>query len=160
MKRPSILLGLAAAMLCASTPAGAQAGGPEAEVRAVVQRLFDGMRAADSAAIRSVFHPTARLQSVGADRQGAPVLRMDSIDSFVRGVAGTHPVYDERIANLVVQVDGNLAQVWMEYTFYLGDQKLHCGVDAAQLFRGADGWKFIQLADTRRRTDCPDLPRS
>jgi ABC-type phosphate/phosphonate transport system permease subunit len=159
MKRLSTLLALVAA-LCAA-PAQAQTATPEAEVRAVIQRLFDAMRTSDSTAMRALFHPSVRLQSVGMTREGVAVVREDSIDGFIRSVGSAgHPVLDERIANVVVQVDGNLAQAWMNYTFYLGEQKSHCGVDAMQLFRGADGWKFIQLADTRRRADCPDLPRS
>jgi hypothetical protein len=157
MKRSSILLALLLSMVFTPARADAQTNA-EAEVRAVIQRLFDGMRAADSAAVRTLFHPSARLQSAGTDRAGAPVLHLDSINSFVTGIGGTHPQYDERIANVVVQVDGNLAQAWMDYTFYLDGRKLHCGVDAMQLFRTAEGWKFIQLADTRRRTECPDLP--
>jgi hypothetical protein len=111
--------------------------------------------------MRSVFHPSARLQSVGVNREGVPVLHEDSIDGFIRtvGTAG-HPEFDERISDVVIQVDGNFAQAWMNYTFYFGGQKSHCGIDAVQLFRGPDGWKFIQLADTRRRANCPDLPRS
>lgn len=159
MKRPTTLLAVAAALLLAVLPARAQAAGAEAEVRAVVQRLFDGMRAGDSTMVRSTFHPSARLQTTGANREGVPMIRSDSIDGFVRAVGTPHEqVWDERISDLVVQVDGNLAQVWMNYTFYAGGQKSHCGVNAAQLFRGPDGWKFIQLADTRRRAACPDLP--
>lgn len=161
MTRLTHALALAAALLTAAAPASAQAADPEAEVRAVVQRLFDGMRAGDSTMVRSTFHPGARLQTTGTNREGAPMIRVDSIDAFVRAVGTPHEqVWDERISDLVVQVDGNLAQVWMNYTFYAGDRKSHCGVNAAQLFRGPDGWKFIQLADTRRRADCPDLPRS
>jgi hypothetical protein len=161
MKRLTTLLALAAAVLTAAAPARAQAATADAEVRAVIQRLFDAMRAGDSTAMRAVFPPSARLQSVGRNREGAAVVHEDSIDGFIRtvGTAG-HPEFDERIANLVIQVDGNLAQAWMDYTFYLGGQKSHCGVDAVQLFRGPNGWQFIQLADTRRRTpECPDLPR-
>jgi hypothetical protein len=158
MKRLLSALALVSALLLSAAPSYAQ--NAEAEVRTVVQRLFDGMRAADSTMLRPLFHPSARLQSVGVNREGVAMVRLDSIDGFIRavGTAG-HPQFDERISNLVVQVDGNLAQVWMNYTFYLADQKMHCGVNAAQLFKGAGGWQFIQLADTRRRADCPDLPR-
>lgn len=157
MKRLSLAVALLAALI--AVPAAHAQQGAEAEVRAVVQRLFDGMRAADSAAVRALFHPSARMQRAAINREGVPVLRSDSVDGFIRAVGGEHPEFDERISDLVVQVDGPLAQVWMNFTFYLAGQKRHCGVNAAQLFRGTDGWKFIQLADTGRMTDCPDLPR-
>jgi hypothetical protein len=158
MKRLSIAVVMIAALAASAPRAQAQAGA-EAEVRATVQRLFDGMRAGDSAAVRSVFHSTARMQRPAMNREGVPVVQSQPVDGFVQAVGTPHDqVWDERISNLVVQVDGNLAQVWMNFTFYLGGQKRHCGVNAAQLARTPEGWKFIQLADTARMTDCPDLP--
>ena len=159
MKRLILPAALAFAAALAPAPSHAQAASPEAEVRATVQRLFDSMRAADSTAMRSLFHPAARLQRAAVNREGVAVLHTDSVDGFIRSVGGEHPEFDERISDLVVQVDGHLAQVWMNFTFYLAGQKRHCGVNAAQLFRDADGWKFFQLADTARMTDCPELPR-
>ena len=54
-------------------------------------------------------------------------------------------------------MDGPLATVWVEYSFYLGTRLNHCGVDAFQVARGPDGWKIIALADTRRRTGCTEV---
>jgi putative lumazine-binding protein len=151
------LLALApAAPLRAQQTTGAAA---EAEVAAVIRRLFDGMRAGDSTVVRSVFHPAARLMTTGVRPDGQPVVRADSIDAFVRAVGTPHEqVWDERIDGLEVRVDGPLATAWMRYTFYAGDRLSHCGVNAFQLFRAAEGWKVIQITDTRRREGCPELP--
>jgi len=139
-------------------PSSALAQSAEQEVMATVQRLFDGMRAGDSTVVRSVFHSNARLVSVGT-REGAPVLREDAIDAFVAAVGTPHDeVWDERIWNTQVRVDGNLATAWMDYAFYLGERLSHCGVNAFQLFRGPEGWKVIQIADTRRREGCQSPP--
>ncbi len=139
-------------------PSSALAQSAEQEVMATVQRLFDGMRAGDSTVVRSVFHPSARLVSVGM-REGAPVLREDAIDAFVAAVGTPHDeVWDERIWNTQVRVDGNLATAWMDYAFYLGERLSHCGVNAFQLFRGPEGWRIIQIADTRRREGCQTPP--
>jgi hypothetical protein len=162
----SVLL-LAVLLLAAAfaAPARAQAQAtPEAEVRAVIDRMFDAMRRGDAAAMGTTFHSTARLQSVGVSRQtNEPVLRSDSIAAFLRVVGTPHTeVYDERISNVQIRVDGNFATAWMNYTFYVvsngTDQLSHCGVNAFQLFRGTDGWKVIQITDTRRREGCPALP--
>jgi hypothetical protein len=53
-----------------------------------------------------------------------------------------------------VHVDGGLASVWTEYAFYVGERLNHCGVDAFHLVRTAEGWRIIDLADTRRREGC------
>lgn len=126
----------------------------EEEVLAVVQRLFDGMRAADSSMVRSTLHPEARLVSVGEGESG-PVLRSEAIDGFVTAVGSPHEeIWDERLGDPEVRVDGRLATVWVPYAFYLGDDFSHCGVDALQLFQGPAGWKIFQIADTRRREEC------
>lgn len=124
----------------------------ETAVRATIDRLFDGMKHNDSAAVRSVFHPSARLQSI-ANRQGTPVLVTESIDGFVRAIGTPRPgvVLDERLKSYAINIDGDMATVWTPYEFYLGDTYSHEGVNAFQLFRAPDGWKIIQICDTRRR---------
>jgi hypothetical protein len=154
MRALSALFALILALAASARPAAAQAT-PEQEVRAAVDRLFAGMRSGDSTVVRAAFHPTARLQST-AVRNGVATLRVDSVDAFVRAVGTPHTaVWDERISNVEIRVDADLATAWMDYAFYAGDQFSHCGVNAFQFFRGADGWKIIQLADTRRKECTP-----
>lgn len=147
-------LALALLLGCAfAAPLAAQSPG-EQEVRAVIDRLFDGMRAGDSTAVRSTLHSEARLVTTSL-RDGQTVLRTDPVDGFVRAVGTPHPeVWDERISNVEIRVDEPLATAWMNYSFYAGDQFSHCGVNAFQFFRGPDGWQIIQIADTRRES-CP-----
>ena len=130
----------------------------EEAVMAVVERLFDGMRAADSSMVRSTLHADVRLVSL-ADGESGPVLRSEPMDSFVDAVGTPHEeVWDERIWDPEVRIDGPLASVWVPYAFYLDEELSHCGVDAFQLFRGAEGWKIFQIADTRRREGCEIPP--
>lgn len=144
-------------MLVSGAPAHAQTA-PEREVRAVVQRLFDGMRAGDSTVVRSVFHPTARLLTTGT-RDGAPFLQAVQVDQFVRAVGTPHAErWDERVWNVQIRTEDNLATAWMNYAFYVGDKLSHCGVNAFELFRGPDGWKVIGIVDTRRRQGCAPPP--
>lgn len=143
---------LAAALLV--QPAAAQA--PEDDVLEVVTRLFDGMRAADTTAMRSTFHPDVRLVSTGT-REGQPVAMVVPVEQWLEGVAGAGEVLDERLYDPQVRIDGNLATVWTFYTLHVGDRFSHCGVDAFHLVRTADGWKIIEVADTRRRNGC-DTP--
>lgn len=73
-------------------------------------------------------------------------------------IAPHDAVWDERIWDTQVRIDGNLASVWTKYAFYLGPQFSHCGIDHFLLFRRAEGWKIIHLADTRRREGCEMPP--
>lgn len=151
------LLALSLALAACSAPAPAPTPAPsadEAAVMATVERLFDAMRAGDSTAARSVFHPGATLVSI-APRDGAPAVQPGEVDRFIQAIGAPHPeVWDERIRNPEVRVDGDLATAWMEYAFYLGDRFSHCGVDAVQLIRTPEGWRIFHLADTRRTEGC------
>jgi Domain of unknown function (DUF4440) len=127
----------------------------EDSVRAVVVRLFDAMRTRDSAAVRAVFVPDARLQTALVRQDGTPALQQDSVGTFVRAVgAPSEVVWDEQLDAVHVRIDGPLAVVTADYTFFAGPRLSHCGIDAFQLFRGPEGWKIFQLTDTRRRTGC------
>ncbi len=144
--------------LSASLGPALHAQGAETEIRAVIQRLFDGMRAGDSAMVRSVFDSAASFVSTST-RDGRPQIVPGSVDRFVTAVGRPHDaVWDERIWDVEIRVDDNLAQVWTKYAFFLGEEFSHCGVDGFHLVRRAEGWKIVHLADTRRREGCEEPP--
>lgn len=127
-------------------------------ILAVVKRMFDGMRAGDSAMVHSTFHPRAFLASA-MSRQAGPTVEVDSLAAFLQAVGSPHDsVWDERTRNPVVHQDGTLATAWMEYSFYVGTRFNHCGVDTFQLAKEGNEWKIIALSDTRRRRPCPEQP--
>jgi ketosteroid isomerase-like protein len=138
----------------------AQSGDERAAVIATIQQMFDGMRAGDSAVVSSVFDPSARLQSAFISRDGKSMLATEATGKFAEAVGSPHEqVFDERIWSYDVNIDGNLATAWTEYTFFLGEKMSHCGVNAFQLFKSAEGgWKIIHIADTRRREGCRTEP--
>jgi hypothetical protein len=154
MIRGVIGMALVAALVGAPGRALAQSD-EEAAVMAVVTALFDAMRAGDSTALRATLHPGATAATTFV-RDGVPTLeRETSLDGFVQAVGTPHEgVWDERIRDAEVEVDGTLATAWMKYAFYVGENFSHCGVDAFQLFKSADGWKIFHIADTRRREGC------
>jgi hypothetical protein len=139
--------------------APAQASGDEAEVRAVIDRLFDGMRAGDSTVVASVFRPSATLATAGRTPSGAASYSESGIDRFIQAVGTPRDeVWDERIWDVEVAVSGAMATAWVPYAFYLvgssGARMSHCGVNSVQLFRGEGGWQIVRLMDTRQRETC------
>lgn len=137
-----------------STSAGAQSADQEAAYR-VVTRLFDAMRARDTAAMRAAFVSNASTQTLTRDS-----VRFEPIDGWLTSI-GRAPaglLLDERLANPVIHVDGDLASIWVDYWFFAGDRFSHCGVDAFLLARQAGAWKVFGLVDTRRTLSCAPAP--
>lgn len=157
-----LILAVLVGVVGATTPdqARAQAGveGPETEeVLMVVHTLFDAMRDKDEEALRGVFHPEARLVTTGPGSDGVPGARSTPIPGFIESVVGSPAYLDEVLWDEEVRVSGGLATVWTPYAFYADGEFSHCGVDAFQLARTSEGWKIIQVADTRQREGC-DIP--
>ncbi|WP_263791298.1 nuclear transport factor 2 family protein [Salinibacter sp.] len=154
MTRRLLLLLLVAGLLApvaSAQPDGGRAPAAEAAVRAALDALFAGMRAGDSTAVRDVFHDGARLYTAVGPSDTAGVSQTP-VDAFVESVGQSRErVWDERTWNVEVRVDGPLASAWVPYVFYRGDERSHCGVNAVQLVRGPDGWRILQLTDTRRQ---------
>lgn len=152
---------LVALALCTTAHATAQDDARTADEEAVIEvvvQLFDGMRAGDSHMARQTLAPEARLVATST-RDGESVLRTVDIDRFIEAIGEPHDeVWDERLWDIEVRIDQNLATVWTEYAFYLGEKLSHCGVDAFQLFKSSEGWKIFQIADTRRGADTCDIP--
>jgi len=128
----------------------------EAKVREVVAQLFKGMQLGDSAMVRSVFHKEVTMATVFRNRENVPMLRRESsIEDFVKSVGTPRAdALNEEIWGLTVQLDGDFAQAWCDYAFYIGKKFSHCGVDAFQFYKTDVGWKIFHLADTRRTTNC------
>jgi hypothetical protein len=146
-----IALAVAALTVATAVPASAQS--EEAAVMAVVTKLFDGMRARDTALMRSMLAPEARLLGVDT-KDGQAKLQVIDPSRWIGGVGrGEGPGPDERTFDPAVHVDGNIAQVWVYYELWVGPRLNHCGYDAFFLAKLTDGWKVAQVADTRR-TDC------
>lgn len=133
--------------------ANAQASDAEPEVRAVIDRLFDAMRASDTAAIRSTFHPEFRL-AITTFRDGQPLVQLVTGDAFIASVGRSTSKLDEQISDVEIRVDDNVATVWNRYVFYVDGRADHCGIDAFTLVRTTEGWKVLMVADTQRREGC------
>lgn len=123
-------------------------------VVSVVQRLFDGMRTRDTALIRAAFDSSAHLISVPGSPTDLPRPRTPTafIAQFATGAPAA--VWDERIFDPEVRVDGPVAQVWTYYTFHIDATFSHCGTDAINLMRRGNQWKIVSMIWTVRRDPC------
>lgn len=133
-----------------------QSFGQTSEIELTISRLFDTMRTPDSLEASLIFHPDARL---GTSREidGEVEYLSESVEKFITLIGTPHEeVWDERISNLVIQENGIIAQAWMDYKFYFNDHFLHCGINAMTLIKTPEGWRILDIVDTRTKLNCHD----
>jgi hypothetical protein len=141
--------------------AQAQASNEETAVADAINKMFKAMELADSAMLHSVFSDQFSGATISKDKAGKVVLRRETSNKeFLKAVGTPHKeVWHEEIWNLKVQMDGEFAQAWCDYAFYVDKNFSHCGVDAFHLVKQESGWKIFHIADTRRRQGC-NIPQN
>ena len=146
---PAIVAGL---LLASSLPAQDT---ERASILATVQKVFDGMRTRDTLLLTQAFDTSSRLVGV-SNRGGTPALTLTTPSQFGAAIAHAPAgdVWNERIFDPEVRIDGNVAQVWAYYTFHRNATFSHCGVDAFMLVKVGAAWKITQIADSRRTEGC------
>lgn len=124
-------------------------------VKKTIEMLFDGMRASDSSMVAAAFSKDALMKTVTQNNKGETVVQTGDLQEFLNAV-GTpkDKVWDEKIKNYDINIDGNLATVWTPYEFWTGQDFSHCGVNSFQMVKSGGEWKIIYIIDTRRQQGC------
>lgn len=122
----------------------------------LIDTLFDGMREGDSSKVASVFHSDVTMYTSYTDKEGEKKISKGELKTFLKAVGTPHDnIWDEKIWNTKILIDSGIAQVWTDYSFYVGESFSHCGVDAFNLIRDQNkGWLIVSLMDTRRKDNC------
>jgi len=130
-----------------------QAQTTEDSVKATINRLFEGMKKADTTVLKSAFTDDPILHTVATNKKKKVYVRVEKFNDFVK-ITGQQKEgeADERIQFETIRIDGPLAMVWAPYEFYYKGKFRHCGVNSFQLVRLEDGWKINYLIDTRRKS--------
>jgi hypothetical protein len=147
--------------LLAVSAVRAQSAAESEAILAPILTLVRGMNLGDSAMVRTAFANEVSMVTLSTNPAGSRLGREYSIKKFLAAVGTPHAEpWSEPIWDVRVQTDGNFAQVWASYAFYIGKKFSHCGVDAFHLSRDANGeWKIFHLTDTRNRDNC-NVPAS
>lgn len=127
----------------------------EAAIKQVVLTLFTAMQQGDTVVARNCFDSTAHLHTALVNPgTGKTKLELKTLDAFINivgSVRSRNLQIEERIVKWDIKTDFPMASIWADYEFYVNGKLSHKGVDAFQLFKGADGWKIIQICDTRKK---------
>ncbi|AYN01688.1 nuclear transport factor 2 family protein [Chryseobacterium sp. 3008163] len=119
-------------------------------VKQTIEKLFIGMKNADTIMIKSVFADDAILQTITKNNN----VKTDKVQDFVNSISKlSKNDADEKIKFEAIHIDGSLASVFTPYEFYFKGKFSHCGANSFQLVKQNDVWKIQYLIDTRR-TNC------
>ena len=127
----------------------------EDSIKAVINKMFTGMKNSDTVLVKSCFTETAIMQTFGKDKEGKIIITTDSPSDFAKIIA-TIPAgaADEQIVFKDLKIDGPRAAVWTPFKLYFSGKFYSCGVNSFQLVRLNNIWKIQYILDTRRKTNC------
>jgi hypothetical protein len=122
------------------------------KLQSVVKTFFEGFHNKDSLVIASVIDSKFDLNSTSF-KEDDGVLRYINRDNFVSAIVSRpdSPVWKEKLLSFNIKIDGPLANVWVDYEFWMDDKLSHCGVNSIHLLKRKSGWKIFNITDSRRK---------
>jgi hypothetical protein len=85
-------------------------------------------------------------------------IHLSTNEEFLEWLAENTDVMVERIWDPTVQVHGAIATLWAPYDFHTNRTFSHCGVNAVQLIRTAEGWRVANWIWTVEPEGCVPSP--
>ena len=125
-------------------------------ILSTVNRFFAGMKARDTALMRSAVDSGAAAVAV-AYRDGIPTIVATSFQAAAARIAALSSGPEERLLAAEVWQDGDVAMVWAPYRVDRAGAESHCGHDSFTLIRRADRWLIADGAYTARPDGCPAI---
>ena len=138
-------------LFCLSPVAKAQSPGE------TVEMFFTAMNSSDVTAIKSLVDEQCTLQTIAYSRQSQKTeLHSVDLEDFYHMLEDKQPdmKFEEKIYNLQVNQDCDMAVVWAPYKFYINEKFSHCGVNLFTLAFISENWKVLSITDTRRKENC------
>ena len=121
------------------------------KLKTVVNTFFEGFHSKDSLLIVSVIDKSFDLNSTSL-KEGKGVLTNINGDNFVSAIISRpdSPFWEEKLLSFNIKIDGPLANVWVDYEFWIDDKLSHCGANSIHLLKKKSGWKIFNITDSRR----------
>ena len=144
------------ALAAAPLPQGERLAAPDfgdKEVLATVDALLATLETGDAPALLKLVYPEGRVTGRGTFPGGASGLRSRSFTEYAaRMIPGSG--FIERLTNLVVEQDGDVALVWAPFTILMDGKLVSCGYDHFDLIRENGAWKVMNLTFSSRTQGC------
>ena len=130
--------------------------GQNDEIKNTNHIFFEGMQTGDTVTLKKSIHKSLTLQTVFLNKEGKGVLKNQTKEQFLKLVSSKKKenTWFEKLLSYKINIDGDLATVWMPYEFYFNEKFSHCGTNSFQLFKNNGHWEIISIVDTRRIENC------
>ncbi|MDB4148575.1 nuclear transport factor 2 family protein [Flavobacteriaceae bacterium] len=121
------------------------------KLKSVVNTFFEGFHSKDSLLIVSVIDKSFDLNSTSLKEDNGVLTNING-DNFVSAIISRpdSPVWKEKLLSFNIKIDGPLANVWVDYEFWIDDKLSHCGANSIHLLKKKSGWKIFNITDSRR----------
>ncbi|MEO6346895.1 MAG: nuclear transport factor 2 family protein [Aquaticitalea sp.] len=128
----------------------------EKDVNNTIAGFFEGFHQRDSLIMKEAVSKDIILQTIGKNKEGKTTLETEDFNLFLKSIVSIpkDQKFEEKLLSFHIQIDGNMANVWAPYEFWLNGKFSHCGVDSFQLVKLNGYWKIVYLIDTRRKENC------
>lgn len=125
----------------------------QTDIKRTIDTFFEGMHTSDTVKIKAVTVKEFIMHDINEKPSGSS-LSVRNRDALLRAIMAVPEsvTYEEKLLSWNFQIDGNLAQVWTPYEFYINGGLVHTGVNSFQLFYDKGNWKIMYCADTRKRS--------
>jgi len=135
--------------------AAALTAADRAAVLAPVEATFAALAAHDGQALLAQTWGNGGTTTTTEKPDGARTVRQMTWAQFADALKPSPEVWEEKLGDTILRVDGDIAVVWGRYTFRIDGRVHHCGMDHFQLTRVEGQWKITSLSWSSRVTGCP-----
>jgi len=130
----------------------------EEQVMAPLRAWFAGIDASDANAIRAQLRigggGGATVAVTKAD--GSRIVRHLTWEEYLAGIKpGEHRYHEQFSGQPAVEIDGDIAMVWGDFTLSIDGKVATCGVDHFDMVRENGQWKVQNVTWSQRTTGCP-----
>lgn len=122
----------------------------------IIQTFFEGFHKGDTLLMRSVMDRNMSLQTAFIAKDGSNVVSQSTGKDFLTAIANrpADQKWEEKLLSFKGFKDGNLGLAWTDYEFWLNGKFSHCGANCFTLVKTDNGWKILNIIDSRRRQGC------
>jgi hypothetical protein len=136
------------------TRALSTSGDQTAAVLAPIKAMMAGIERRDAEMILAQVRPEGSATAVVEHSDETTTVKRSDWATYLAVIKPGPERYQATLGEPAVKIDGNIAMVWVPYSFKIDGTVLHCGVDHFDLVRENAEWKVLNETWSQRTKGC------